>query len=68
MSLGRSGVPETPERVFEALLVEHLDEKRRRWRDLDIERALYIEGEDWMARYRSAVGADAEHTPRGQSD
>jgi hypothetical protein len=60
--MGQSETTETPEHVFEALLVSHLDEQRRRWRDLDLEGALYVQGQDWMARYRRAI----EHALRGQ--
>jgi len=62
--MGRSVATETPEQVFEALLIQHLDEQRRRWRDLDLEGALYVQGQDWTARYRKAT----ERALRGQSE
>jgi len=64
MTMGRSVATETPEQVFEALLIQHLDEQRRRWRDLDLEGALYVQGQDWTARYRKAT----ERAVRRRSD
>ena len=55
--VGQSDATETPERVFEELLIQHLDQQRQRWRNLDIEGSLYVQGQDWMTRYRKAVGA-----------
>ena len=64
MTVGQSEATETPEQVFEALLIQHLDEQRRRWRDLDLVGALYVQGQDWTARYRKAT----ERALRGQSE